>query len=281
MKKVIVITGPTASGKTNLSIKLAKILNGEIINGDSVQIFKELNIGSAKIKDEEKENIKHHLFDVASVKDEYTVYNYQKDFREAIKKIETPIVVGGSGLYIKAALYDYTFHKFKISNKEKTLLEKIKFIKEKDPNLKIDFNNDRRVTSAYNLLNSGIKRSQINNKNTPLYQIFTVYLNIERNLLKERLTKRLDLMLDKGLINEVKNLPIDHLNIIGYKEIFEYLNKKISLEEAKEKIIRSSMKYAKKQKTWFLNQMKSNVYDATDENLLLKVKNDLMKFIEE
>ncbi|MFA5692051.1 MAG: tRNA (adenosine(37)-N6)-dimethylallyltransferase MiaA [Acholeplasmataceae bacterium] len=281
MKKVIVITGPTASGKTSLSIKLAKFINGEIINGDSVQIFKELNIGSAKIKEEEKENIKHHLFDILSIKDNYTVYNYQKDVRTLIKNIKTPIIVGGSGLYIKAALYDYTFHHLNKPKNKSSHSEKINFIKEKDPNLKIDFNNERRVTSAYNLLKSGIKRSGINNKNTPLYQIFTVYLSIERNLLKERLIKRLDQMLEKGLINEVKNLPVDNLNIIGYKEIFEYLNQKITLEEAKEKIVNSSMKYAKKQKTWFLNQMNSKVYDATDDNLFLKVKKDIMKFIEE
>src|SRR5690554_1477401 len=145
MKKVIVVVGPTASGKTKVSIELAKIFNAEIINGDSVQVYKELNIGSAKIKEEEKQGIKHHLFDILNASEEYTAFDFQKDVRSLINKINIPIIVGGTGFYIKSALYNYEFNKddnYDYNSYNELSNEYLyNQLKVSDPNLEIDINN--------------------------------------------------------------------------------------------------------------------------------------------
>ncbi len=282
MKKVIVVTGPTASGKTDLSVKLASFLNTEIINGDSVQTYQELNIGSAKIKENEMNNIKHHLLDINSILNEYTIFDYQVDVRNLLDSFKTiPIIVGGSGLYIKSALYDYRFVTLSNQENEISYNEKIEVIKKSDPNLKIDWNNKRRIDSAYNIIISGNKRSNFTKKDVPLYDIFTIYLDLDRKILKERIANRLDNMIKEGFIEEVKSLPKKDLNIIGYKQIALYLNNKLSLDEAKDAIIKASMKFAKRQKTWFLNQMESNIYNALDNNLFNNVKQDILNFIKD
>ncbi len=282
MKKVIVVTGPTASGKTDLSVKLASFLNTEIINGDSVQTYQELNIGSAKIKENEMNNIKHHLLDINSILNEYTIFDYQVDVRNLLDSFKTiPIIVGGSGLYIKSALYDYRFVTLSNQENEISYNEKIEVIKKSDPNLKIDWNNKRRIDSAYNIIISGNKRSNFTKKDVPLYDIFTIYLDLDRKTLKERIINRLDNMIKEGFIEEVKSLPKKDLNIIGYKQIALYLNNKLSLDEAKDAIIKASMKFAKRQKTWFLNQMESNIYNALDNNLFNNVKQDILNFIKD
>ncbi len=282
MKKVIVVTGPTASGKTDLSVKLASFLNTEIINGDSVQTYQELNIGSAKIKENEMNNIKHHLLDINSILNEYTIFDYQVDVRNLLDSFKTiPIIVGGSGLYIKSALYDYRFVTLSNQENEISYNEKIEVIKKSDPNLKIDWNNKRRIDSAYNIIISGNKRSNFTKKDVPLYDIFTIYLDLDRKILKERIINRLDNMIKEGFIEEVKSLPKKDLNIIGYKQIALYLNNKLSLDEAKDAIIKASMKFAKRQKTWFLNQMESNIYNALDNNLFNNVKQDILNFIKD
>ena len=165
MKKVIVIVGPTASGKTKLSVELAKKINAEIINGDSVQVYQRLNIGSAKIKDSEKQGVKHHLFDVADPKDSYSVYQFQKDVRDLIDKIDVPMIVGGTGLYIKAALYNYEFEdeNQKISNdafKDLTNEEIYNKLIVLDPNINIDKQNRRRLIRALELAKQGNLRSK-------------------------------------------------------------------------------------------------------------------------
>ncbi len=281
MKKVIAIVGPTGSGKTKLSIELAKYLNTEIINGDSVQVYKELNIGSAKILEEEKEGIKHHLLSIKNVGESYTVYDFQKDARNLIEKIELPLIVGGSGLYIKSALYNYEFSPYTTKDIQVSIGEMIETIKKLDPNLNLDWQNERRVRSAYKLVIHGDKRSEKNKHDEPIYDLFLIYLDIDRSVLKERLIYRLDQMIEKGFIEETQTLIEHELNIIGYRELKSYLLGEITLEEAKDKIIKTSMSFAKKQKTWFKNQMHPKMYNALDPNLLDVVIRDLKQFLEE
>jgi|SRR5690625_199499 len=287
MKKVIVIVGPTASGKTKQSIKLAKRINAEIINGDSVQVYKDLNIGSAKIKEEEKENIKHHLFDFVNVNEEYTVYNFQQDSRKLINQIKTPIIVGGTGFYIKASLYNYEFNfeedidysKFDKYNNEE-LYQKAMLL---DKNANLDQNNRQRLIRTIVLSKSDQKRSEKTKKDEPLYDILTFYLDVDRKILKEILIKRLDKMLDEGFIDEVLYLRSKNvrLNIIGYRELDDYLEGKITLNEAKELIIRASMRLAKRQKTWFRNQMDTIVVDALNENIEEFIYNKTKEFLKD
>ena len=287
MKKVIVIVGPTASGKTRLSIELAKHFNAEIINGDSVQVYKELNIGSAKIKEEEKVGIPHHLFDILNVGKSYSAYNFQKDARRLINEIAIPIIVGGTGFYIKSALYNYEFreddnYNYKdydnLTNKD--LYEELKL---NDPNLEIDINNRVRLVRAYHLSKTNHKRSEKVNKDEPLYNILTIYLDVDRKVLKPILIKRLDEMINAGFIDEVKSIRNKNieLNIIGYRELNQYLANEISLEVAKDEIIKSSMRLAKRQKTWFLNQMNSKVFDAYKKDLHLEIIEVVKEFLNE
>lgn len=275
MKKVIVIVGPTASGKTKLSVELAKKINAEIINGDSVQVYQRLNIGSAKIKDSEKQGVKHHLFDVADPKDSYSVYQFQKDVRDLIDKIDVPMIVGGTGLYIKAALYNYEFEdeNQKISNdafKDLTNEEIYNKLIVLDPNINIDKQNRRRLIRALELAKQGNLRSKKNRKDELLYDACIIYLDLDRQILEERLHLRLDKQLEEGFIDEVKSLQKDHISInaIGYREIEQYLNQEIDMDQMKLDIIKKSRQLAKKQKTWFKNQMQIHMINALSEHVL-------------
>ncbi|MDV3166916.1 MAG: tRNA (adenosine(37)-N6)-dimethylallyltransferase MiaA [Vigna little leaf phytoplasma] len=265
MKKVIVIAGPTTSGKTKLSLELAQFFHGEIINADSVQMLKYFDIGTAKIRSSEQKNIKHHLLSIFNPEDCYNIYDFQKKARILIKQIDLPFLVGGSGLYIKSALFNY--ENFSLgksiflnnSNNNISLEEMLHTIHEKDPTLKIDKKNPRRIISAFQHLNQGILRSQKKGKDIPLFDILLIYLDIPYYVLKERVIKRLEEMIYQGFISEVafllKKFPKANFNIIGYREIKLFLDKQISLEEAKFLIIKKTLKYAKRQKTWFINQM--------------------------
>lgn len=287
MKKIIVIVGPTASGKTKQSIHLAKKINAEIINGDSVQVYRELNIGSAKIKESEKENILHHLFDIRNAGEDYSAFDFQTDVRNLIDKIEVPMIVGGTGFYIKSALYNYEFSKeedYDIKDYDHlTNQELYNEIIKHDAKIDIDKNNRHRLVRALYLALNQENRSAKTGKDEPLYDILTFYLDVDRKVLKEMLVKRLDIMINDGLIEEVESLYNNDiiLNIIGYREIALYLKGEVSLDEAKSLIIKSSMKLAKRQKTWFLNQMNSIVIDAYDNNaseiILKKTKEFLSK----
>ena len=289
MKKVIVIVGPTASGKTKLSIKLAKSIHAEIINGDSVQIYKRLDIGSAKIKEEEKQGVKHHLFDVCDPKDSYTAYQFQKDVRNLIDKIETPMIVGGTGLYIKSALYDYEFEDEDdkvdvekmyqdVSNEE--LYEKLLIL---DPNINIDMHNRRRLLRALALAHQGNYRSEKQNKDQPLYDLCIIYLDLDRKVLEERLHLRLEKQLEEGFIDEVKAIKKDgiKINAIGYREIDQYLDDILTYEDMKKEIIKKSKALAKKQKTWFKNQMHAHMLDALSDDLVEQATNIVLTFLEE
>lgn len=279
MNKIIVITGPTGVGKTKMSIEIAKKLNGEIINADSMQVYKELNIGTAKIKEEEKENIPHHLFDIKEVDEEYNVFDYQKDARNKIKEIQsrgnTPIIVGGTGLYIKACLYDYHFSKEQENNKYEDLSTEELYNKllELDADIEIDKNNRRRLIRAINYYQENNESINTNNSgNKLLYDALFIGLTTDRERLYNRINKRVDIMVKDGLIEEVKNLydrniytkPI--INGIGYKELYSYFNKEMTLEDSLNKIKTNSRRYAKRQYTFFNNQMNIKWFDVDFDN---------------
>lgn len=290
MNKVIVIVGPTGVGKTKLSIELAKYFNSEIINGDSVQIYKELNIGSAKVKEEEKEGIKHHLLDIKNIEDNYTIYDYQKDVRNKIEEFYTkgltPIIVGGSGLYLKAALYDYKFNNEEskdnlyenLSNEE---VYKLLMIKDEKEALKLHVNNRKRVVRALNIIEKSNKsKSDIveEQEHLPLYDVCFIGLTLPRDLLYERINERVNIMIKDGLIEEVKNLYNQYkdknyksLQAIGYKELFSYFNNEITLEEAIELIKKKSRNYAKRQYTWFNNQFNTKWFNVDLNNFELTI----------
>ena len=267
MNKVIVITGPTAVGKTKLSIELAKRYNGEIINADAVQVYKGLDIGSAKVTEEEKEGIPHHLFDIKEVDEEYTIYHYQKDCRKLIKEVQgrgkTPILVGGTGLYIKAALYDYKLTEEKETNTYDNLTDEELYNKllEVDKDIVIDKNNRRRLIRAINYYKENNKSINTNTTNKLLYDAIFIGLTTDRRILYDKINNRVDIMIKDGLLNEVKAFydknirtkPL--LNAIGYREIYSYFDGNISLEEATDKIKQNSRHYAKRQYTFFNHQL--------------------------
>lgn len=261
---IVVITGPTGVGKTKLSVELAKKINAEIINADSMQVYKELDIATAKIKEEEKENIVHHLFDIKDKNDMYTIYDYQKDCRKKIEEItnrnKNIIIVGGSGLYIKAALYDY---KFKEENKKKEyeelsneeILDRIK----KQLPCSIHVNNRKRLVRMLNKIeNESIEED---NGSKKVYDFIAIGLTTSRENLYKIINDRVDGMVKEGLIEEAKKLYDSSTyskaisTAIGYKELYEYFDHKITLDEAIEKIKQASRRYAKRQYTFLNHQM--------------------------
>lgn len=276
MRDIIVIVGPTGVGKTKLSIELAKRLNGEIINGDSVSIYKRLNIASAKPTIEEREGIKHHLVDIKDINEEYSVYDYQNDAREKINEINSKnkrvIIVGGTGLYIKAALYNYKFTKGTTYNtydnlSNEQLYSKIKTL---DDNIEIHKNNRKRLVRILNKLENNEEIS--NDKNELLYPVKIIGLTTDRNILYERINQRVDNMIKNGLLVEIDSLKDSYktsriLNsAIGYKEFYDYLENNKSLEDVVKEIKKNSRHYAKRQYTFFNNQMKVAWFDADFNN---------------
>ncbi len=265
---VIVILGPTAVGKTKLSVELAKKLNGEIINADSTQVYKNLNIGTAKVTEEEKQNIKHHLFDIKDIKEDYTVYDYQKDARSKIEEIlnknKTPILVGGTGLYIKSALYDYKFSDEPTKNNydnlsnEEIYNELLKY----DKDTKIHINNRKRLIRALNYcVSTNLPFSQKEKTDKLIYDSIFIGLTTDRKVLYDRINKRVDVMVTEGLLEEAKQIYDSNIRTkavntpIAYKELFPYFENKETLDVCLEKIKQNSRKYAKRQYTWFNNQM--------------------------
>ena len=262
--KIIVITGPTGVGKTKLSVELAKKVDGEIINADSMQVYKGLDIGTAKIKEEEKEGIPHHLFDICDVDRNYTIYDYQKDARRVIEEIKsrgkTPILVGGSGLYIKAALYDYEFieEDFHSEFEELTNEEILNEIK-KDHDTDIHVNNRKRLVRELNKIKNGTKNS--NKKNDKVYDFNLIGLTTNRDDLYRIIDNRVDKMVEEGLISEVKELYDSNIRTkaimtgIGYKELYKYFDGECTLEESLNLIKKNSRNFAKRQYTFYNHQM--------------------------
>ena len=294
MIPVIVIVGPTGVGKTKLSISLAKKLQGEIINADSMQVYKGLNIGTAKIKEEEKEGIPHHLFNIKNINEEYTIYHYQKDARKKIKEISSrghiPILVGGTGLYIKSALYDYQLNKLKtdINSYDKISTEELyqELIKlDKDAIDKIDKNNRRRIINAITYYKEN-KISITKNKTTKsLYKTIYIGLTTDRNKLYQIIDKRVDDMIEEGLIEEVnyyyqQNKTAKPLHSgIGYKEILPYLEHKITKEEAINEIKKDSRHYAKRQYTFFNHQLPVTWFQINRNNFNQTIE-EVVKYIQ-
>lgn len=266
---LIAIVGPTGIGKTKMSIMLAKKYRGIVINCDAIQVYKELNIGSAKVTEDEKEYIPHYLFDLVSVTEDYTVYDYQKDLRNILNNNkENKIIVGGTGLYLKAGLFDYKFTPYQ--NKEEyedlTTEEIYELALKKDPNINIHINNRRRLINYLN------RELESNNKNELIYETIFIGLNLERNKLYELCDKRVDIMIEKGLLEEVKTLYDQGIRsraimtAIGYKELYQYFDNKITFEEAIQLIKKNTRNYVKRQYTWFKNQMDIKWFDVDLDN---------------
>lgn len=264
MNKIVVIIGPTGVGKTKLSISLAKYLDAVVINADSMQVYRDLNIGTAKIKENEKEGIKHYLFDICDIEEEYNIYKYQKDGRKLLDKFQKEgknvVLVGGSGLYIKSLLYDYKFQEEEykeayenLTNQE--LLEEIKKHHETD----IHVNNRKRLIRELNKIkNNNQITSDIHKK---LYDFLLIGLTCDREELYKIVDKRVDLMIEDGLIEEVKALYEKGINSkaiqtgIGYKELYSYFKGDLSLEEAVKLIKKNTRHFIKRQYTFFKHQM--------------------------
>ena len=274
--KVIVICGPTASGKTSLSISLAKKINGEIVSCDSMQIYKEMDIASAKPTVEEMQEIKHYLVDFVSPEKRYSVSEYKEDASKAIEEIinkgKTPIIVGGTGLYLNSLIYNIQYNEMEVDLNYRRELEKeaeeyglevlYNRAKEIDPEAmeKVSANDKKRITRVLEIYNAtGRNKTELEKKSRKEvpYNYLIFGINMERSILYDRINKRVDIMLEQGLIEEVKNLINKYSNMptamqgLGYKEVKEFLDGNISKEEMIEKIKMETRRYAKRQITWF------------------------------
>ena len=289
MEKVIVVIGPTSVGKTKMGVALAKKLNGEVISGDSMQVYRQMDIGTAKVTIEEMEGVTHHCIDILDPKDQYSVHDFQQTVRKQITEItnrgHVPIIVGGTGLYIKAALYDYTFSEMENNHDEinkkykdytnEQLYAHLKQIDEESAKI-LHFNNRRRVLRAIEIYEqTGQKKSEMINEQEHicLYDAYFVGLTLPRELLYERINLRVDLMMKNGLQGEMESLikqgltrENQSMKAIGYKEWFDYFEGKCDLNEVSENIKKHSRQYAKRQYTWFKNQFDVYWYDVCLEN---------------
>ena len=287
--KVIVICGPTASGKTALSIELAKKINGEIISSDSMQIYKDMDIGTAKPTKQEMQEVKHYLLDFVEPDQRYSVAQFKKDAEKAIEEIlaknKVPIIVGGTGLYVDSLIYGIEYQEIELDKKyreeleEKAQKEGLETLYEQaqkiDPQAmeKISANDKKRILRILEIYHStGKTKTQQeieSRKNEVKYDYKVFALNIEREKLYERINKRVDIMIKQGLIQEVENLCSKYTEFptamqgLGYKEVVEYLQGKISEQEMIEKIKMETRRYAKRQLTWFRKNKQTIWLDAT------------------
>ena len=275
--KVIVICGPTASGKTKLSIELAKKINGEIVSCDSMQIYKDMTIGTAKPTVEEMQGIKHYLIDCVSPETRYSVADYKKDAEAAIKEIlskgKVPIIVGGTGLYLESLVYNIEYNEIEVDLKYREKLENrmteegleslYNEASKIDPeaaskNSKNDKKRIFRILEIYHSTNKTKTELEIESrKNKPEYDYILFGITMDREKLYERINLRVDIMIKEGLIEEVKKLVEKYNNMptalqgLGYKEVVEYLDGKLTKEEMIDKIKMETRRYAKRQLTWF------------------------------
>ncbi len=277
-KPLIVITGPTAVGKTDLSIRLAKDINGEIISADSIQIYKYMDIGSAKVMPEEMNGVVHHLIDELYPDEEFNVYTFKKMANTAMDGIYArglvPVIAGGTGFYIQSVLYDINFDEEQGDKSYRHQLEKLaeekgneyihnmlKAVDEESAAI-IHMNNTKRVIRALEYYNETGKKFSQNNEeqrqNESPYEFKYFVLNMDREKLYERINMRVDMMVKAGLVEEVENLlkmgyhkDLNSMQGIGYKEIVSYLNGEMSLEDAIETLKQNTRHFAKRQLTWF------------------------------
>lgn len=282
--KVIAIVGPTAVGKTSLSIDLAKRFNGEIISGDSMQVYRGLDIGTAKVTLEEQAGVLHHLIDVRDIDQSYSAADFQQAAREVIQEItdrgKVPIVVGGTGLYIQSLLWDYKLGS-EGERADESLREKYEAIAEaegnealwkllqaKDPLAaeKIHYNNRKKMIRALEVFElTGHSILEPKEQPKELYDSFLIGLNTERTRLYRRINERVDLMVEQGVLEEARQLAktpeVQAAQGIGYKEFFPYFSGECSLDSAIEEVKLHSRRYAKRQLTWFRNRMSVHWYD--------------------
>lgn len=300
--KVIVIVGPTASGKTALSIELAKKIDGEIISCDSMQIYKDMNIGSAKPTIEEMQGIKHYMIDIAEPTERFSVAEYKKRSEEAIEEIlqkgKVPIIVGGTGLYANSLIYNIEYNEIMLDEEYRknlmqiaeteaglaTLYEKARSI---DPVAmeKISSNDKKRIIRVLEIKHStGKNKTELeleSRKNEVKYEYKVFAINMPREILYNRINKRVDIMIENGLIDEVENIIEKYkefptaMQAIGYKEIVMYLKGELTKQEAIEKIKQESRRYAKRQITWFKKIENIKWIDG------LKDKDENIKFIQD
>ncbi|ADM37829.1 tRNA (adenosine(37)-N6)-dimethylallyltransferase MiaA [Bacillus spizizenii ATCC 6633 = JCM 2499] len=285
---VVILVGPTAVGKTNLSIQLAKSLNAEIISGDSMQVYKGMDIGTAKINEQEMEGVPHHLIDILDPQDSFSTADYQSLVRNKISEIakrgKLPMIVGGTGLYIQSVLYDYTFTEeandpaFRQSLQVAAVREGADFLHAKlaaaDPEAAaaIHPNNTRRVIRALEILHtSGKTMSQHlqEQKRELVYNAVLIGLTMDRDTLYARINQRVDMMMEAGLLPEVKRLydrnvrDCQSIQAIGYKELYAYFDGFVTLSDAVDQLKQNSRRYAKRQLTWFRNKMQVAWFDMT------------------
>lgn len=290
-QKVVVIGGPTASGKTDLSIRLAKKINGEIVSADSMQIYKEMNIGTAKPDEDERQGIKHYMMDIINPDERYSVADYKRQAKIAIQEIinkgKTPIVVGGTGLYIDSLIYeieyvdiqtDLEYRKQLEERVEKEGLQKLYEEAKKIDEYamkKISPNDKKRILRVLEIYKqTGKTKTQLDKQSRKDvqydYKVFAI--NMNREILYNRINKRVDIMIQKGLIDEVKQIYNKYkmfptaMQALGYKEVVEYLEDKITKEEMIEKIKQESRRYAKRQLTWF-RKNKQTIWLDGQENI--------------
>lgn len=299
MDKLIIITGPTGTGKTKLSIEIAKKYHTEIINGDAYQVYKDMNILTAKPSLEERCNIPHHLFDIREINEEYSVADYQKNVRNLIydfkKRSIIPLIVGGSGLYLDSVIYDYDFTKTgrnedfekKYEHLTNVELHSILETYNKDAAAKIHMNNRKRVLRAIELSESNALITTFNDR--LLYDPLIIFLNEDREKLYNALNHRVDKMVEEGLVEEVKKISSKNVSktaekAIGYKELLPYINNEKSLSECIDDVKKNTRHYAKRQITWFkhkdhiiiLNINRTNFNETINEafSLIDKFLND-------
>lgn len=299
MEKVLVIVGPTAVGKTALSVELAKKFNGEIISGDSLQVYKKLDIGTAKIKTSEMEGIPHHLIDIIEPNETYSVADFQKAGRKLITEItergRLPMIVGGTGLYIQSLLYDFqlgakeesvTAVRKKYEELAETLSKKElwEYLKTKDPLAaeKIHWNNQRKVIRALEVFEvTGYSITTPQEEPARLYDYCMIGLNTERALLYQRINQRVDSMLEEGLLKEARFVyelgEVQASQGIGYKEFYPYFKGEESLENVVEQLKMNSRRYAKRQLTWFRNRLDAHWFDLLAESSSMEQIDQLIR----
>lgn len=301
-KKILIICGATASGKTDLAVQCAKLLNSEVISADSMYIYKNLNVGTAKPSIDEMQGVKHHLIDVVSPFDSFTVSDYKSlatpIIDNLIKNGKIPVVCGGTGFYINSILYDLSYGN---GNENTAVREKYKKMAEINGNLavyetlkkvdpesaeKLHPNDVKRVIRALEIFENGTKKSDIKDDFTPKYDYNAYYIDHERDVLYDRINRRVDLMISNGLIDEIKqlqNLGItrEHqcMQAIGYKEILDYLDGFITIEQAIDNVKLNTRHYAKRQITFFkrlpnLIALKPNSAEELARQIVQGINND-------
>ena len=295
--KVVVICGPTASGKTALSIELAKKINGEIISCDSMQIYKDMNVGTAKPTKEEMQGIKHYLVDYVLPTKRYSVADYKRDAEKSIKEIlkkgKVPIIVGGTGLYVDSLIYNIEYPEIKFDEQYRKKLEKeveekglenlYKEAKKIDPIAveKISKTDKKRLLRILEIYHATGKTKTeqeiISRRNEPKYDYKVYALLLDREKLYDRINLRVDLMIKQGLIEEVKSI-LEKYNTfptamqgLGYKEVVQYLNGELTKEEMIEKVKQETRRYAKRQMTWFRKNKQTVWLDAENRQNNIKI----------